>query len=332
MNISVVISAYNEQNMLEDCLKSSKLVADEIIVINNSSEDKTEEIANKYAKVYTRTNDPVNLNKNKNFGFTKATGDWIISLDADERITPELAKEIKSAVQDNKHDGYEIPRKNIIFGKWIQHSIWWPDYNLRLFKNGKGKFAEKHVHEKLEVKGEVGQLKNPITHYNYQTVSQFVNKLNTTYTESETENFINSGKSINWYDAIRWPANDFVKTFFPQKGYKDGMHGLILSMLQAFYSLIFFAKVWERKENFKDLFASPSNVIASEAKQSSLSGHPELVTDPELNRRDSGSVFLSEVIREFQKAAKDIRYWIFETLIEENPILKIYYKARRKLR
>lgn len=301
MTISVVISAYNEQDLLEDCLKSAKLVADEIIVVNNSSQDKTEEIANKYAKVYIRPNDPVNLNKNKNFGFTKATGEWIISLDADERITKELAKEIKSTTSDKRStkNGYEIPRKNIIFGKWIQHSIWWPDFNLRLFRKDKGKFAEKHVHEKLEVTGEVGQLKNPIIHYNYQTVSQFINKLNKTYTESETENFIKSGKSINWFDAIRWPTNDFTKTFFFEKGYKDGMHGLVLSMFQAFYSLVFFAKVWERKEEFRDM--TPDN-------------------------------FFFEVLGEFQKAGKDIRYWIYETLIDQNPVKKIYYKVRRKFK
>ena len=321
MKIAVVISAYNEEAMIEDCLKSVKTIADEIIFVDNTSSDRTVEIAKKYTqKIFIRENDPVNLNKNKNFGFTKATGDWIISLDADERITPQLSAEIRSKIRENQFAGFQIPRKNIIFGKWIAHSIWWPDYNLRLFRRGKGKFAEIHVHEKLEVKGEVGQLTSPMLHYNYQTVSQFINKLNKTYTESETENFLASGKSINWYDAIRWPTADFVKTFFFEKGYKDGLHGLVLSLFQAFYALIFFAKVWERKENFKDLFA---NSHPASSRQPDSSGrHPEL---------DSGSVFLPEVIREFQKAAKDIRYWIYESLMNQNPAKKIYYKLRRKL-
>lgn len=299
MKISVVISAYNEENMIEPCLKSLKGIADEIIVVNNSSQDKTEELAKKYAKVITRPNDPVNLNKNKNFGFTKATGDWIISLDADERLTPQLGKEIKTAILDKNINGFDIPRKNIIFGKWIEHSIWWPDYNLRLFRRGKGKFAEVHVHEKLDVNGKVGKLENPMIHYNYQTVSQFINKMNKTYTESESENFIKSGKNIYWFDAIRWPANDFAKTFFSEHGYKDGMHGLVLSLFQAFYALVFFAKVWEKKENFKDL--TPDN-------------------------------FFVEVLGEFQKATKDLRYWIYETLIDQSPARKIYYKLRRKLK
>lgn len=311
MKISVVISAYNEEAMIEDCLRSAKGIADEIIVVNNMSKDKTEEISKKYAQVFTRPNDPVNLNKNKNFGFTKATGDWIISLDADERLTPALGKEIKRVVNNKNINGYDIPRKNIIFGKWIEHSIWWPDYNLRLFRKGKGKFAQVHVHEKLDVVGKVGKLENPMVHYNYQTVSQFINKMNKTYTESESENFIKSGKSIYWFDAIRWPTNDFVKTFFFEKGYKDGMHGLVLSMFQAFYALVFFAKVWERKENFRDLFPSHSGAERSEAIESQ---------------------FFIEVLKEFQKVAKDVRYWIYETLMVQSPARKIYYKLRRKLK
>lgn len=309
MKVNVVISAYNEEAMIEDCLKSVKSVADEIIFVDNTSSDNTVQIAKKYTdKIFVRPNDPVMLNRNKNFGFTKATGDWIISLDADERLTPQLSAEIRKAIRQKQYAGYEIPRKNIIFGKWIQHSIWWPDYNLRLFTKGKGHFPEKHVHEKLKVSGQIGRLENPMIHYNYQTVAQFINKLNKTYTESETENFIKSGKSINWYDAIRWPTSDFIKTFFLQKGYKDGLHGLVLSLFQAFYALVFFAKVWERKEKFKDLFPS---------------SHPE--------RSEGSIVFLNEVIKEFSKAAKDIRYWIYEILITENPAKKLYYKIRRKL-
>lgn len=300
MKISVVISAYNEQNLIGDCLKSAKLVADEIILVNNTSVDNTVKIAKKYTdKIFTRPNDPVMLNKNKNFGFAKAVGDWLISLDADERITPSLANEIKKKIREKAYNGWEIPRKNIIFGQWIQHSIWWPDYNLRLFRKGFGKFAEKHVHEKLEVKGKVGRLKNSIIHYNYQTVSQFIQKLDKTYTESEAENFIKNGKDIYWYDAVRWPLSDFIKTFFAQQGYKDGLHGLVLSQLQAFYALVFFAKVWERKENFKNL--TPDN-------------------------------FFMEFLKELSKIARDIRYWIYEVLISLNPRKKIYYKIRRKLR
>ncbi|MEK7580962.1 MAG: glycosyltransferase family 2 protein [Patescibacteria group bacterium] len=300
MKISVVISAYNEEKMIEDCLKSLKILADEIIFIDNTSKDNTVQIAKKFTKkIFVVTNNPVMLNTNKNFGFQKATGDWIISLDADERLTSELSREIREAIKSKNIFGYEIPRKNIIFGKWIQHSIWWPDYNLRLFKRGSGKFPQKHVHEKLAINGKVSQLKNPMIHYNYQTVSQFIKKMDNTYTESEVDNFIASGKSIYWFDAIKMPANDFFKTFFLEKGFNDGIHGLVLSMLQAFYSFVVFAKIWERKEEFRDI--TPQN-------------------------------FLLEFIKELKVQGKDLRYWIYTTLMDEFKNKKIYYKILRKFR
>lgn len=298
MKISVVISAFNEEKMIEDCLKSAKLVSDEIILVNNNSIDKTAQIAKNYTdKIYNRPNDPVMLNKNKNFGFTKAQGEWIISLDADERITKELSDEIKKAISSKEFNGFNLPRKNIIFGKWIQHSIWWPDHNLRLFRKGKGKFEEKHVHEKLKVVGKIGNLENPLVHYNYQTVSQFIRKLDSTYTESETENFLKEKGQIKWYNAITWPVNDFLKTFFAQEGYKDGLHGLALSIFQAFYAFVFFAKVWERT-GFVDM--TPPN-------------------------------FFYEVLLQFVKARKDFVYWVYESQINANRGKKVYFKLKRKI-
>ena len=252
--LAVVISAYNEEEKIEECLQSVSF-ADEIIVIDNSSTDKTPEIARKFgAKVFTRPNNPM-LNINKNFGFLKATSEWVLSLDADERITPELKLEIENLtfkIGNSDVVGYWIPRKNIIFGKWIENSMWWPDYQLRLFQKGTGKFPEEHVHEYMKIEGETKKLKNPLIHENYSSVSQFLQKMDKIYTESEVENFVKSGKSINWRDAIKFPVQDFLKTYFLQKGYKDGLHGLVLSILQAFYSEIVFVKIWERQNFFQE--------------------------------------------------------------------------------
>ncbi|MBI3282664.1 hypothetical protein HYZ70_01135, partial [Candidatus Curtissbacteria bacterium] len=156
-------------------------------------------------------------------------------------------------------------------------------------------------------------------------------KLNKTYTESETENFLSSGKSIYWFDAIRWPVADFVKTFFHQKGYKDGMHGLVLYLFQAFYALVFFAKVWERKENFRDLF-TVSHSNSPDRHSNSPDRHPETPSRHPERSEGSHSEFFSAVIKEFSKAARDVRYWIYEALMAENPAKKIYYKIRRKFR
>src|SRR3990167_9099995 len=216
MKVSVVVSAYNEEKKLEDCLKSVKDVASEIVVIDNTSSDKTNQIAKKYTdKVFIRENNLM-LNVNKNFGFTKATGKWILNLDADERVTDELSKEILDLDENMSTNGLLIPRKNILFGKWIRHSIWWPDYQLRLFKKNKGKFEEKHVHELLTLEGEAEKLMAPIEHLNYQTISQYLYKLEHIYTESEVENIIKSNKKLGWHDALRMPAQDFMKTYFFQ--------------------------------------------------------------------------------------------------------------------
>ena len=246
--VSAVISAYNEEKNIKDCLQSLSW-ADEIIVIDNSSTDKTALIAKKYtSKVYSQPNNKM-LNVNKNYGFSKAKNSWILNLDADERVSPELKKEIEALFKKEIYfSGFEMPRKNIIFGKWIRHGIWWPDYQVRLFKKEKGKFDCRHVHEKLNLKGKLGKLKNPLIHYNYQTIDQYIYKFTHIYTDSEVENFLESGKKIYWWDAIRMPVDDFLANFLARSLYKEGLHGLVLSILQSFYTFVVFCKIWEKQK------------------------------------------------------------------------------------
>lgn len=298
--LSIVISAYNEERNIRDCLESVKDLADEIVVMDNSSSDKTGEIARKYTKkVYEQKNDPKKIDLQKNSAISRATGDWILSLDADERLTPELAKEVRSILkgQTSHVNGYWLPRKNIIFGKWIQSDMWWPDYQLKLFRNGKGRFKS-DVHRALVLEGASEKLENPLIHYNYNSIHQYLEKLNN-YTDIEAERLSGEGYQFNWLDAVRFPVNDFVKTFFLQKGFKDGIHGLVLSMFQAFYMGIVFAKLWE-KEGFK-----------------------------EVESRN----FLKEVLSEFKESKNKIIYWFMSSLINEskNPLRKIGLKIKRRV-
>lgn len=251
MKVSVVISAYNEEEKIEKCLSSVKDIADEIIFVDNSSTDGTVRIARKYTdKVFSRENNPM-LNVNKNFGFTKATSDWILSLDADEEVTRELASEIMQLSESEAISGYFIPRKNIIFGKWIRHTGWYPDYQLRLFRADKGRFAEKQVHEVISLVGATEHLKNPMEHLNYENITQFLNKMVKTYTVSEAENLISQGYKYNSLDLVRMPLSEFLKRYFAESGYKDGMHGLVLSLLQGFYHFVVFLRLWEAN-NYPD--------------------------------------------------------------------------------
>ena len=249
--LSVVVSAWNEASTIDRCLNSISW-ADEIILVDNQSSDQTVAIARKYTRtIYHQPNNPM-LNVNKNYGFTKASGDWILSLDADEEIPETLAGEIRSVVRQNSKKtapndvvGYWIARKNIIFGKWIEHGLWWPDEQLRLFQRGKGKFPCVHIHEYLQVEDKTSHLIEPYMHYNYTTVSQFIRKIDSLYTNDEVKRLLATGYTLSWYDALRFPLSDFVKIYFAQEGYKDGLHGLVLSMLQGMYSFIVFAKLWE---------------------------------------------------------------------------------------
>lgn len=300
--ISIVISAFNEEKNIERCLKSLSF-ADEIIVVDHESSDETAEIARKYTKkVFEQKNISAEIDLQKNFGFTKATGDWILSIDADEEVSGELAKEIKTVIknQESTVNGYWIPRKNIIFGKFIENTGWFPDPQLRLFRKGKGKYVKAHVHEPLQLEGESAYLKQFLIHYHYQTISEFLKKTINIYAPNEAKEYLDKGYQFSYFDAIRFPLNEFLSRFFARKGYKDGFHGLMLSLLMAFYHFIIFACLWEN-QGFK-----------------------------EYDKDD----FLKDTDKEFQRAGKEIAFWITKEKLEmlRNPLRRNLQKISNKIR
>lgn len=294
--LSVVISAYNEEKALGRCLTSVRGLADEIVVVDNESQDSTADIAKKFTTNVYRQKNFLMLNTNKNYGFTKATGDWILNLDADEEIPKELAGEIKALIRSNpKESGFWIKRKNIIFGKWITHGLWWPDKQIRLFRRGKGRFPCVHIHEYLAVDGRVGELTYPFTHYNYESVDEYIRAIDRAST-SEALSLKDMSHELVWYDAIRFPLSDFLKIYFAQSGYKDGLHGLVLAGLQSFYSFTVFAKYWEMQK-------FPERDLAPDA-----------------------------VIRELARGEKELNHWTIATRISEsnNVFKKLLWKVKRK--
>ncbi|MCL4416053.1 MAG: glycosyltransferase family 2 protein [Actinobacteria bacterium] len=298
--ISAVISAYNEEKNIERCLKSLSFV-DEIVVVDNSSTDNTAKIAKKYTnKLFTQENNPLEVDIQKNFGFEKATSDWILYLDADEEISKPLKEEIGEVIKKRTIvTGYWIPRQNYIFGKWIEHSGWYPDYQLRLFKRGKGKYINTHVHEPISIEGETGHLRHNIIHHNYETIEQFLKKTVTLYAPNEAEERIKAGYEFSFFDAIRFPLNEFLSRFFARKGYKDGYHGLMLALLMSTYHFIVFAFIWE-KGGFKQY-------------------------DKEN--------FLDDTEKEIRSAGKDILYWLAKEKIGsmKNPLKRGIRKITKKI-
>lgn len=244
---SVVINTLNEEKNIELVINSVKW-ADEILVCDMHSEDKTVEIAKKLGArvIFHKRLGYVELVRN--FAISKALGDWILVLDPDEGISKSLKERLVQIADKMRQISYvRIPRKNIIFNKWMKASGWWPDYQIRFFRKGKVKWTDQ-IHRPPLTAGEGLDLpveeKFAIIHNNYQTVSQFLERLNR-YTSVEAKELEKSGYKFKWSDLIGKPLSEFLSRFFVNKGYQDGLHGLALSFLQAFSFLVVYLKTWE---------------------------------------------------------------------------------------
>lgn len=249
MSISAIIITYNEEKNIRDCLESLKWV-NEIVVVDAESEDKTAQIARELgAKVLSL--EWQGYGKQKNYSLSKATCDWILSLDADERITPELAEEIQKTLINPSFSGYEIARKTYFLGKWIRHSGWYPGYVLRLFKREKARFAEKEVHEYIELNGKVGYLKNHLIHYTDDTLKHYLDKF-CNYTSLASKELYANGKRASLLDLSLRPILFFLKMYFGKCGFLDGIQGFILAILSSFYVFVKYAKLWEKEKEFRD--------------------------------------------------------------------------------
>jgi len=254
-NLSVCILALNEARHIEKTLKSvHKLTAEIIVIVDDLTTDETEKIALRYTKKVNKCPHDDNFHINKQLAIEKAVKPWILWLDADEEISSELADEIRSQISGSKsqaNKAYFIPRKNYIFKKWIRYAGWYPDHQLRLFRKGRLNFKSRRVHDHPHADDPVSYLKNPIIHDNYQNVSQFIEKLNR-YTSVDAQDYVKKLKPPYYKHFITRPLDEFIKRFLTWKGYKDGLHGLVLSFLQAFYELVVVAKAWEQKKFEKE--------------------------------------------------------------------------------
>jgi len=239
--VSVVLAVFNEEENLPACLDSVKDLADEIIVVDGGSSDRTVEIAKKYgAKVVVTDNPPIfHINKQK--AIDMATKDWILQLDADERVTPELREEIKKVITDSSAvNGYWIPRKNWFLGRFLMKGGQYPDYTLRLYKRGKGRLPQKDVHEQAEVSGKVGYLKHPLLHYPYRNFGMYLEKWDR-YTDLIAtllkKDLQNKGMVIKLFYMIGYvfikPIYWFLTTYIRHKGFYDLWPGFVFSFFSS---------------------------------------------------------------------------------------------------
>jgi len=244
--LSVVVVTLNEEERLRACLESAAW-ADELIVVDALSHDKTVPIAREFTdRVMVRP--WPGFAAQKNFAIDEARGDWILSLDADETVSPELRGEITRVLAEGgPHDGYRTPRRNIFWDQWIRHGGLWPDWQLRLFRRGRGRFVERIVHESVVVSGSVGRLEGPLIHRSYRDVADFLARADR-YSTLAAEEWLRSGRRARLSDMVLRPLGRFFSMYVLQWGVLDGARGFLLASLYAYYVLIRSVKAWERQK------------------------------------------------------------------------------------
>jgi len=264
--ISAVINVRNEAQTLKKCLKSLNGFADEIIVVDMQSSDDSAQIARQFnASVYPYRHLRV-VEPARNYALSKASGKWIILLDPDEYLPRTLKDELRRITKRTDIDWVKIPRKNIIFGKWLRHSNCWPDYLIRFFKK-KAVTWKKAIHSQPITKGNglniLDSERLAICHLNYSSVSQFVIRANR-YSSVQADELKASGYKVKTADLILKPIQEFNSRFFAGEGFRDGIHGLVFCLLQAFAIALVYVKLWESQGAPEKILSKESFVSASQ--------------------------------------------------------------------
>jgi glycosyltransferase involved in cell wall biosynthesis len=229
--LSVILITRNEVANLHDCL-ASVAWADEIVVVDYASSDGTPISARELGVRVIETADWPGFGPQKNRALAYATGDWVLAIDADERVTPELRVEIEQAIVQGDCVAYAIPRLSSYCGRFMRHSGWWPDPVLRLFKRGNARFSEDRIHERLVVEGVIGTLSAPLLHYSFRDLDQVLAKVNHYSTES-ARMLRAQGRRAGLGTAISHGLWTFLRTYLFKLGFLDGREGFMLAVSNA---------------------------------------------------------------------------------------------------
>ena len=242
--LSVILITRNEEANLADCLASLEGIAQQVVVVDTNSSDRTLDIAKSYGAVIAQPQDWPGFGPQKNRALDLATGEWVLSLDADERLTPALKSEIVTAIHHSAHvDCFAIPRLSWYCGRFIRHSGWNPDYVDRLFKRGSARFSDDLVHERLIPSGQVAKLENPMLHYSFMNYSQVLQKIDR-YSTASAEQAFAQGKTSTPLKAVLHGAWSFFRTYFLRAGFLDGPQGFTLAMSNAQGTYYRYIKLW----------------------------------------------------------------------------------------
>ncbi len=296
--ISAIINTLNEEKNITRVLKSVQF-CNEVIVCDMQSDDDTAVIAKRMGATIILHKRMGYVEPARNFAISKASGEWILIVDADEEIPETLAVKLRALADEENSvlTHVEIPRQNMIFGKWIKNSMWWPDYNIRFFRSGKVTWSDA-IHSRPQAEGQGLKLpeeeKFAIIHHHYVNLTQFIERMNR-YTTIQAQGLIKDGYKFQWRDVITKPLGEFLSRYFAHRGFDDGLHGLALSLLQAFSFVVMYLKVWEA-EGFQ--------------------------------KRE---VSLSEVRDTAQEAGKELTYWFKYGNLSKNALKNFLQRAKNKI-
>ena len=255
MEISAVLITYNEETRLESALKSVKDIVSEIIVVDSFSSDDTVKIAKKYTnRVFHR--EWTNYADQKNFANKKAAFPWILSLDADENISPKLCEEILNLKQTKPLvSGFSMPRQVFYLGRWIRHSGWYPDRKIRLFLKDKARWEGEYVHESLIVEGEIQKLKAVIYHFSYRDIRDHLERINM-FSSLGAQKLYAQKKKCRWAHLVCLPILRFLKAYIWRMGFRDGNAGLVIAILDGYSIFARYAKLresWKKGERIEPI-------------------------------------------------------------------------------
>jgi glycosyltransferase involved in cell wall biosynthesis len=248
MKITATVITFNEEHNIAKALESLSW-ADEIVVVDSESSDRTVEIARKFTdRVFVRL--WPGYSAQKNFAAEQACNDWIFSLDADERVSPELADKIKQLKLGNSPvpGAFEMPRLTYYLDRWIKHSGWHPDYKLRLYNRNRARWRGDYVHETLEVEGPVQRINADILHYTVRNASEHHLRMDR-YTTLAAEQLSSQGKHVSLGSLLLSPAAVFLRSYIFKLGFLDGIPGLAIARFAAHYEFLKNLKVWEQERS-----------------------------------------------------------------------------------
>jgi glycosyltransferase involved in cell wall biosynthesis len=235
--VAAVVLARDEEANLSDCLQSVAWADRLCVLLDPRTTDRSAQIAAGLG-AEVREHPFADFASQRNAALEAFEADWVFFIDADERCTSELAAEIRSAVQHPTIVGWWVPRRNFIWGRWIRHAGWYPDHQLRLLKRGRARYdPAREVHEVVVLDGSAGYLEHPFVHHNYATVGQFMRKQDH-YAHYEARVLVREGISPRPHSLLLQPAREFTRRYLSLRGYRDGLHGLLLCTLMAYYTFI----------------------------------------------------------------------------------------------